>query len=295
MTAPRIDHLPLIDEIVELSEAGILKAEVRLDPTTDPFLKQHLFKNRPILPAVISISAVAQAASLLGNDSQQVTAIQNVELIEPLKFHTDRPLNAHVSVVPGTRGLECVVCADFHNRSGKLVQANRPYMRANVELSHQPIPRSSPKAAVPSNEFAEFNYPEDVILYHGDVFRALKDYVVEDNHVWSKIEALDVNKLAGLREGETWLIPASVIDAAFYTCGIHVREYIPHVAKIPKSIHRLLLGRFPCTGEQLMAFATCRQLEEKRGVYDFTIYGEDGSVIVEAEGYQGVFVPRGGD
>ena len=294
---PAIGNLPLADRVIEWETGQRIVCETHMDPTADPFLIQHLYKKRPILPAVISMSAVAQAASLLGAPGEQVSAIRNVELLEPMRFYTDRVAEVRVTADATEAGIECVVSSDFFTRTGKLVQANRPYMRAIVDLD-SPTDENRLEAPPPPEPedpepFSDFNYPDDVVLFHGDVFRALKEIAVENDHAWGRIRALDPVYLGGSRTGSQWWIPASAIDAAFYTCGVHVRETIRGVAKIPKSLGRLRIGRNIRSGERLLAVATCRKLDESNATYDFTIFGEDGSVVLMVEDYYGVFVPRG--
>ena len=290
-----MSHLPLVDRIVEWEPGRQLVTEIQMDPMVDPFLTQHLYKKRPILPAVISMSAVAQAASLLAAPGEQVTSIRNVELLEPMRFHTDRVSAVRVTAVADSKGINCTVSSDFFSRAGKLVQANRPYMHAIVELNDTATTFTAPPPPEPedANPFSDFNYPEDVVLYHGEVFRALREIEVECDYAWGRIVTLDPEKLGGSRRGQQWFIPASAIDAAFFTCGVHVRDTTPGVAKIPKSLRRLRIGRFPHTGERLLAYATCRSMSKEQATYDFTIFGEDQSVVVSVEGYHGVFVPRG--
>ena len=294
-TEPAMSHLPLVDRIAEWEPGRQLVTEIQMDPMVDPFLTQHLYKKRPILPAVISMSAVAQAASLLAAPGEQVTSIRNVELLEPMRFHTDRVSAVRVTAVADSKGINCTVSSDFFSRAGKLVQANRPYMHATVELNDTATTFTAPPPPEPenTNPFSDFNYPEDVVLYHGEVFRALREIEVENDYAWGRIMTLDPEKLGGSRRGQQWFIPASAIDAAFFTCGVHVRDTTPGVAKIPKSLRRLRIGRFPRTGERLLAYATCRRMSKEQATYDFTIFGEDQSVVVSVEGYHGVFVPRG--
>ncbi len=292
-TEPRIDHLPLVDRIVQWEAGRQLIAEIEMVPTVDPFLTQHLYKKRPILPAVISMSAVAQTASLLGVSQEQVSALRNIQLLEPMRFYTDRISTVRVTAVAGPEGVECVVSSDFFNRAGNLVQANRPYMKATVDFGDNARTLAAQQPPTDKCQLEkEFNYPDDIVLFHGEVFRALQATEVDADHVLAHILALDPEKLGGARKGLQWFIPPSVIDAAFYTCGVHVRKTKPDIAQIPKTIGRLQIGRFPHTNERLLTFATCRQLNESHAIYDFTIFGEDRSVIVMVDSYQGAFVPR---
>ncbi|MBI84181.1 MAG: hypothetical protein CMJ81_13350 [Planctomycetaceae bacterium] len=293
-TRPCIKHFPLVDEILAVDEAGGAVTAVNFDPMSEPFLTQHLFKKRPILPAVISMSSVAQATLAVQEGSRFVAAICDVQLLEPMRFHTDRLSQAKVHLEAGPNGVSCLLTSDFYSRAGKLVHPDRPYMKARIELADEPAAPVAEQPPLAPEPLKEFNYPDGVVLYHGEVFRALKEVVTAGDRGWGVIESLDTQDLAGCRQGDQWIIPASAIDAAFYTCGVHVRKKIRGVAKIPKSIERLRVGRSPRVGEKLLAVVRCRELSEQHSVYDFNIHGDDGSVIVMVEGYHGVLIPREG-
>lgn len=264
---------------VNVVKAGLVETDsTRVIPNAEA-----MFQRRP------------QAASLLEGRSTRVAVIRDIELLEPMRFYTDRVCKAWVNGIAGLDGIECVLTSDFHSRAGKLVQADRPYMRARVDLSDITSLGDVQPPLTPLDPYTAFNYPDNVVLYHGEVFRALKEVKVEGKHAWGRLISLDISEFGGQRTGDDWIIPSSAIDAAFYTCGIHVRDSIPGVAKIPKSIRSLRVGRFPRRGEQLLVFATCRELGSEYGIYDFTIYGADGSVVAIVDGYHGVFVPRGGN
>ena len=289
-----ISRMPLIDAAEMTRGRNRMTADIRFDPSSDPFLTQHLFKGRPILPAVISMAAVAQAAGVWGQGEQSVARLRNVEILEPMQFHTDRIETARVRGRMHQQGFACELVGDFRNRAGKLVQADRAYMRAEVELAEQHAALTASLPPMSAEPFTEFDYPEDVVLYHGEVFRALVAVDVEGTHAWGRIRALDTRQLGGSRPGTNWIVPSAAIDAAFYTCGIHVRETMPDVTKIPKSIDQIELGRFPRVGEELLAWVSCREMDDKHAIYDFTIFGDDGTAVVLVKGYHGVFIPRGG-
>jgi hypothetical protein len=121
----------------------------------------------------------------------------------------------------------------------------------------------------------------------------LKQVAIRGPYAWGRIDSLDSELLGGRRRGD-WLLPCAAIDAAFYTCGMQVRAHVGGVAMIPQSIERLRWGRLPRTGEPLLAWACCNEMDTERANFDFFLFGDNEEVIVHAMGYHGVFVPRGG-
>ena len=66
-----------------------IEAEIVFNPTADPFLIDHQLRGKPLLPAVVSIEAAAEAAAAYGR-GRAVVALRDVEMLDGLAFHTAR-------------------------------------------------------------------------------------------------------------------------------------------------------------------------------------------------------------
>ena len=75
-----------------------------LDPATQPFLDDHRIDGTPVLPGVMGIEAFAEAACLLA-PGWEVSAIEDVEFLDPFKWYRDEPrrVEVHVRAVPRRR------------------------------------------------------------------------------------------------------------------------------------------------------------------------------------------------
>ena len=58
-----VASLPLIESVSPLVEGGGIEAEIDFNPNTDPFLIDHQLRGKPLLPAVVSLEAAAEAAA----------------------------------------------------------------------------------------------------------------------------------------------------------------------------------------------------------------------------------------
>ena len=70
--------------------------------------------------------------------------------------------------------LDCRLTSDFYNRSGGLIHPDRLYLTAKAvpaDVPQAPLARISP---IPAN-WIDFNYPEVAPIFHGPVFRGLKE------------------------------------------------------------------------------------------------------------------------
>ena len=162
---------PLLTNI--RSEGQVWVADLPLNPTRDPFLVEHLLRNRPLLPVVVGLEALAEIAKAAGG--QRVVGFRNVDMMDGLLFHTDRAVVARVRAPPRADGsFDCELTCDFRNRAGGLIKADRPYLRTTVELAAGPLALSSPLPPMPDQPiFRDIVYPDDAPVYHGGPFRGV--------------------------------------------------------------------------------------------------------------------------
>jgi hypothetical protein len=210
-------------------------------------------------------------------------------------FHTDAAVTAQAEAksVGGDRA-DCSLTCDFRNRAGKLIQKDRPYLRASVVLSDRPAALSAEAGEVPS-EWTEFSYPEGGMVYHGPAFRGVTAVSLRPDGGWGRIAAPPLRDLTGPARVEGWNIPSNVLDAALYACGIHLWLHGDGAISLPRSIASLRLGRQPRDGETCLCRVFCRGIAADGAEYDFTVLGEDGAVVLQARGYRKVILTRGGD
>ncbi len=113
---------------------GGIEAHILFDPKLDPFLVDHQFRGKGLLPAVIGLESVAEAARLASG--KKVVAIRDLELIEGLLFHTDQKLAARIRTGAESGGaIACELVSDFYNRSHKLIKKDRLHLRAVAEVA----------------------------------------------------------------------------------------------------------------------------------------------------------------
>jgi hypothetical protein len=76
-----VASLPMIDAVTEWNPGVDLTAEVHLDPAADTFLVQHRFKGSPMMPVVMTLESMAQAATLAAGEGRAVVALKNIEIV----------------------------------------------------------------------------------------------------------------------------------------------------------------------------------------------------------------------
>ena len=285
--------LPLIDAVISKIPGKELLAELILDPCQDVFLKQHLFKGKPLLPVVVAIEALVEAAIELTGKYGKVAALHNIEIVNGLRFTTDEPQTAHVRAVADGNQVRCELMCDFRNRRGIVLQPNRPYLRADVVFMETPPKLAS--CTTPSvSEWHDVWYPEeDVVIYHGPVFRNLRQITVDErSDGWARLVAPSPDNVAGVRGGAGWCVPSALLDGCFFACGAFLWFLLEGVVAIPAGIGEIRFGRQARVGEQCLAHIRFRDRKDDQGIFDVDLYGEDGEAILQVEGYRNMIVAQ---
>jgi acyl transferase domain-containing protein/acyl carrier protein/NAD(P)-dependent dehydrogenase (short-subunit alcohol dehydrogenase family) len=282
---------PLI-AAVQSQESGLV-AEILFDPTCDPFLLEHRLKDKPFLPGVVMLESLAEAASLW-EPRRQVVALSNVEIVNGLLFHTDRPVTTRVTVTPTADGLSCALTSELRDRKDRVIQADRPLARGLVHLADAPLSLTAPPPGQPAIGWFEQQYPEAGPMYHGQPLRVLKQYSCQYDGAFGQIAAPSPRGLAGPRSPEGWLLPLAVLDACVYSCGNFIFLQFAGALEVPHGFDHLQLARLPREGENCTLRLYFRGRQRRHSRFDFTLFGADGSVILAAKGYRTILVGEGG-
>ncbi len=283
---------PLIRNL-RTTETGWL-ADLPLNPTTDPFLVEHLLRGRPLLPVVVGLEALAETAAAASG--LKAVGFRSVDMIDGLLFHSDQPVVARVRATRRDDGhFDCELTCDFRNRAGGLIKPDRLYLRATVVVAPQRPALVSPLPAMPAiNTWREIAYPDHTQIYHGPPFRGVTAaYCYADPDGWSLISALPLADLTGPDRAERWTVPSVVLDSALYGCGLHLWARGGNVIALPRGIDQLDLGRPPRDGEQCILYCVCRSLAAERPCYEFELVGDDGATLLQARGYYKVSFGKG--
>jgi NAD(P)-dependent dehydrogenase (short-subunit alcohol dehydrogenase family) len=280
---------PLIDDVVERSDNHLV-AEMHLDPTQEVFLTQHRYKGNPLLPVVVGIESLVEAALVLQGQQGPVISIRNLEILNGLRFLKNDPQTARIRATAGADGVVCELTADFYNSRGKLLQANRPCLKATIGFEE---PEALPALPIADTEWAEVGYPnDDLVIYHGPAFRYLKQITgkKETGEAWGRLIAAAASEIAGRRSSDGWNVPCAVLDGCFFCCGVGLWIIFGGVVAIPQGIDRIRLFRTPQPGERCTVYFNYRGREGDISQFDFVLYGEDSAPVLAVDGYRNVVV-----
>jgi hypothetical protein len=279
---------PLIERMATDPAETSSTATIVFDPAADPFLLEHRYKDRPMLPAVIVLEAFAARAA--AGAGKKIAELRDVEIVNSLRFFTDALQTAHVRLTPAAGAYQCALTCDFRNRAGRLVEKDRLVATGSVLLADatEAIVGAAPPAE-PSS-WVDIEYDDRLVIYHGPVFRRLRQSRPQPTGGWGRIVAPPPGDIAGSRSAHGWAIDAAVVDSCLFNCGIHLWAFHDRVISIPSAFRTIRLGRRPDEGETCTMRMHFRGRDENAATYDMTLYGAAGDVLVDVAGYRCIVV-----
>ncbi|MEV6908420.1 SDR family NAD(P)-dependent oxidoreductase [Amycolatopsis sp. NPDC051071] len=236
-------------------------ADATLSLRTDPWLDGHRVDGLALLPAVVGLEAMAQAASAVAGRALTVA--------EHVRF--DRPI-----VVPDTGEHVVRVCA---LREGDTITAVLRGAEAGFDVDHfyaefplHPASAGPMPDPVPDHGRIEPAELYDRLLFHGGHFRRVVDVAVPDP--WSC--------RATIAAGEPWF-PSVLGDSAAHDATIHVLQAcVPARRLLPIGCDRVEMSPRPRGAWRLRGAE--RHAENGRYTWDVTAEDAEGQLAVRWTG-----------
>jgi acyl transferase domain-containing protein/acyl carrier protein len=283
---PLSPALPLIDSIHAAESCEGWVAELRLDPSADPFLREHRMNGKPLLPGVMVLESLAQAAAAV--TGRCVTAIRDVEIAEGMAFSTAEPLRARIELTRTAGGLACALLSEFRDRQGRVVTADRQHARGIIELG-EPAAWDTPAPGQPPAGWFPNRHSADALLFHGPPLRCLKDCSFQYDGGWGRLVAPPLAELAGPRSDAGWILPPALLDGCLYACSAFVYVQFGARVDIPSGLERLEVVRQPRPGETCIVRFHFLGRDDRHGRFDFALFG-DGGPILRVQGFRTIVV-----
>jgi enediyne polyketide synthase len=249
-----------------------LVAEADLSAATDPYLDDHVVRGERLLPAVLGLEAMAQAAMALA-------ATDRVPAFEDVRF--ERPV-----AVPAEGRTRVRLCALAHE-DGAVEVALRSEATGFAADHFRALCRfGAPSAGEGDGAGAEAEDGEAValdparelyggILFHGGRFRRVAGY----RRLRARACEAAISPDGGARWFGAWLPPARVLgDPGARDAALHaIQACIPHALVLPVGVARVAPGVLdPAAAHAVRA----RQVADdgRELLYDVEVAASDGSV-----------------
>ncbi len=292
---------PLLDsEIAFESASGLDTTRVfaaDVDPGKDPFLVDHTLDRSPLLPFVVAAEMMIEAAASHLATTESIV-LHDFEAVRALRFFSPTPRRLRVeSRLVSSGAVNCKLQSDFYSRDGRLIEASRVNFKTRATIGGQDrmvgvkVPLPTPANWLP------VAYPSADAQFHvGWPLQKLRKVALHENGLVGKIAAPALIELAGTkRDLAGWRIPSAAMDACLFATGILAWQRVAPGTALPVSIQKLEVGRLPSPGEACQVHVQLLSHSQTRANFDFTLYGIDGEMILNAKDYEVAWLSRDPD
>ncbi len=272
---------PMVGRVSSLSLSGGMVVETELDPCAQPFLDHHRIDGTAVLPGVMGLEAMAEAARL-PFPGLSVAALEDVDFHAPFKFYRDEPRTVTVRVTWEADGEDVLArCAVLGTRVlvGREEPEDTTHFTGTVRLVAT-VGESDRTRSVP---LGEADVVEAATIYetyfHGPAYQVLKDAWRADGAVAGRFAA-DLPPNHEPSERPT-LVSPRLIELAFQTAGLAEIAAAERMG-LPYGFERLLLLH-PADGEVESAAVVQTRAG---GAFDVEVADVEGRVLLALEGYR---------
>ena len=272
----------------DAQDGVILEADV--DPTIEPFLRDHALNGIPVLPGVIGIEGFSVAArhiaSVLASDKQGfiVSQLEDVQFKLPFKFYRNetRRITWKARVIAEQRGL--VVYASLestHRRPDQRLEVLE-HFTGRVILEHAGVETQAHVTDAPHWNGNATVQPADIyrLYFHGPAFQVLDGVQNSEGTVLGR---LNKNLPPATSDGRRLSTP-TLVELCFQTAGIY-EAGATGVLALPQSIGSLHIYRDDIRDTPI--FAEVTPLHAKDGSLSFNarVLDENGNIYLEIKNY----------
>jgi acyl transferase domain-containing protein/NAD(P)-dependent dehydrogenase (short-subunit alcohol dehydrogenase family) len=268
-----------------------------VDPGRDPFLTEHKLDNVPLLPFVVATEMMFEAAIASIGTSHLSTEVRHaqvpclvmkdIEAIQGLRFFSSAMKSLRLETqVCDKDTVTCTLYSDFLSRDGRLVEANRVHFKSTT-TAHLALGQRVDLQLPGNPHWVAPSYPAiGESFYLGWPFQKLRQVTLLEHGLIGRISAPALIELAGTRRDlRGWRVPCAAMDACLFAAGVLAWQQAPGTA-LPVRMGQLEIGRLPSPGEACQVHVQLLRYAKGQASFDFTLYGIDGDVILNANDYQ---------
>jgi 3-hydroxymyristoyl/3-hydroxydecanoyl-(acyl carrier protein) dehydratase len=287
-TKGQYGRLALTPQRIALDEK--LVCEIVVDPLRDPFLAEHRFRGRPLMPLVAIVELMTQAGVSIGLFNNRLgMTLEELDVKNGLKFTDDESKSLFVRFETSGERTKATLYYPFADSRGRVIAPERViatgWLRdVTVSTEPQKLPH------LPIAPVHAVGYPgEESIIYHGPPFRCIQSSQYFENGMIATLRAKDAKTLGGERTGE-WLTPMGVIDSSLFACGILAWTRDRGSVAIPAGVAAIHIYGQAIPDHVYQGIFSLDDLSAHEGRFSGTILSESGKVLVQMRGYRATLV-----
>jgi NAD(P)-dependent dehydrogenase (short-subunit alcohol dehydrogenase family)/acyl carrier protein len=271
---------------------GGLKVETTFDPAQQPFLYDHQIGGTPVLPGVMGVEGMAEAAGLLFPDLH-IAAIENVNFYSPFKFYKNHPRTVTIEADFSMDGEDVIAaCRLIGSRTlhGQAKPELTTHFTSRVRLASVSPETGSRDRVCPAPEDRKLE-ASDVyrIYFHGPAYQVVRSAWRADG----KAVGLYSNPTVPnhLPESLTTVASPRLIELCFQTAGLWELAASSRMG-LPYQIGNVKVYGMPDGNAAALYAVVTPNLD---GSFDAELADEAGKVYLSLRGYRTMAMPDGVD
>ena len=276
------------ERLVGMGLYGGLTVETMLDPKQQPFLFDHQIGDTPVLPGVMGIEALVEAAKLVFPD-RYLAAIEDVTFEAPFKFYRSEPrtvtVRAHFKLDGGDVVADCSLegTRKLHGREEPEVTT---HFTARVRLAAKPA-KAQKRKAVPAPGDTKKVEAGDIyrLYFHGPAYQVMENsWRSGDEVVGLYSDKLPANHDPADRGT---LADPRLIELCFQTAGLYELAGKSRMG-LPYQIGRVEFLDSPTLATGRVRAAVTDAGDDR---FDAQVIDDEGKVFMKLRGYRTMEMP----
>ncbi|HET6346832.1 MAG TPA: 4'-phosphopantetheinyl transferase superfamily protein, partial [Myxococcota bacterium] len=255
----------------------------RFDPVRDRGLDHHRIDGVPVLPGVLGVELMAQAAGyVLG---QRIERLRDVRFSSPVKLFRDQPVEVRIEAVPDADGVALTLVSFFAGPGGRQVRREHFTARAPRQQAGQAVLGKALDALEMARDPKISREEVYRRYFHGPAFQVLERVVsLGENGADARPATERPEWVAGL--GHSGFITQPFLrEAAFQAAGLWEMAELGRMA-LPAGIEELHLGAPVAPNAKVTVEARRRDSEPGGATFDVWVRDAEGRVVDFMHGYK---------
>jgi hypothetical protein len=261
-----------------------LVVESMHDPKEQPFLYDHQINEVPVLPGVMGIEAMAEAATLFTPEGFAIQQIENVVFHAPFKFYKHEPRSVFVKVQHYLEKDDIVAHSILYGERkllGQEAAQSKVHFTADIRLSKEslePVLLEKISLTKSKNQIEVEKEAIYKVYFHGPAYQVIeKSWKKQNLQLAQFSKGLPGNHVPV--EKKTFTQPR-LIELCFQTAGVWEMGKLNRMG-LPNGIDRLRIYGKPKDGRTQL-FALTEPID---GRFNASIVDKKGNVYMRLEGY----------
>jgi NAD(P)-dependent dehydrogenase (short-subunit alcohol dehydrogenase family)/acyl carrier protein len=272
--------------------------EATLDPTNEPYLKDHALNGIPVLPGVMGIEGFSIAARhitstlAIEHGELEVIRLEDIHFLAPFKFYRDQPRSLTWKAVPVREAQGLVVNVVLESTLALKTRTAQTLQHFSGKVYLQPASQKPAVEAMaePPNWTGRTTVGADDIYrlyFHGPAFQVLEGVQTEGDHVLGKLNS---HLPPFTSTGHSLLSTPILVELCFQTAGIWEVGKTGILA-LPHSIESLTLHNRQVNGEAVYAEVSPMTHADGTMSFNARVIDSAGRLYLELHNYRTIGLP----